>query len=54
MHIGAVQATDHGYSVIVPRDAVTSSDKEAHEYTLTKVLPLISLVTTTEEILSRI
>jgi nicotinamidase-related amidase len=54
VHIGAVQATDLGYSVIVPRDAVISSDKEAHEYTLTKVLPLISLVTTTKEIVSKI
>ena len=54
VHIGAVQATDHGYSVIVAKDAVTSSDKEAHEYTLAKVFPLIALVTTTEEILSKI
>lgn len=54
VHIAAVQATDLGYSIIVPKDAVTSSDKEAHEYTLTKVLPLISLVTTTEEILSKV
>lgn len=54
VHIGAVQATDYGYSVIVAKDAVTSSDKEAHQYTLTKVLPLISLVTTTQEIISRL
>ena len=54
VHIGAVQATDLGYSVIVPKDAVTSNDKEAHEFTLTRVLPLISLVTTTQEVLSKI
>ena len=54
VHIGAVIATDLGYSVIVPRDAVTSSDKEAHEYTINKVLPLFSLVTTTDEVLSKI
>lgn len=54
VHIGAVQATDLGYSVIVAKDAVTSSDKEAHEFTLTKVLPLISVVSTTEEIISKI
>lgn len=54
VHIGAVQATDLGYSVIVPKDAVISNDREAHEYTLSKVLPLISLVTTTEEIASKI
>jgi len=54
IHVGAVQATDQGYSVIVAEDAVTSNDKEAHDYTINKVLPLISLVTTTDEVLSNI
>ena len=54
VHIAAVIATDLGYSVIVPGDAVTSNDKEAHEFTLNKVLPLFSLVTTTGEVLSKI
>jgi nicotinamidase-related amidase len=54
VHTGAVQATDLGYSVIVPEDAVTSSDKEAHDYTINKVLPLLGLVTTTKEVLSSI
>ncbi len=54
VHMAALQATDQGYSVIVPKDAVTSSDREAHDFTLTKVLPLISLVTTTEEVLSNL
>ncbi len=54
VHIGAVQAIDRGYSVIVPRDAVTSNDREAHEFYLTRTLPLISLITTTEEVLSKI
>lgn len=54
VHIGAVQATDLGYSVIVLKDAVTSSDREAHEFALTRILPMISLVTTTKEVLARI
>ncbi len=54
IHITAVQATDLGYSVIVPQDAVTTSEKDANEYTLTKVLPLIAMVTTTGEVLSKI
>lgn len=54
IHAAVIQATDLGYSVIVPRDAVTSSDKEAHEFTLNKVLPLLSLVTTTDEITSKL
>jgi nicotinamidase-related amidase len=54
VHAGAIQATDLGYSVIVPKDAVTSSDKEAHEFTINKVLPLLSLVTTTDEIISKL
>lgn len=54
VHIGAVQATDNGYSVIVPRDAVASNEKEAHEYSVNKVLPLFALITTTEEVLAKI
>lgn len=54
VHIGAVQATDLGYNVVVLKDAVTSSDKEAHDYTINKVLPLVSLITTTDELLARI
>ncbi|MDP2917187.1 MAG: isochorismatase family cysteine hydrolase [Dehalococcoidia bacterium] len=54
VHIGAVQATDLGYNVIVPADAVTSNDKEAHEYTMSKVLPLITLISTTEEVLAKV
>jgi nicotinamidase-related amidase len=54
VHIAAVQATDNGYNVIVARDGVTASDKEAHDYTINKVLPLLSLVTTTDEIIAKI
>lgn len=54
VHIAAVQATDLGYNVIVLEDAVTSSDKEAHDYTINKVLPLVSLVTSTDEVMARL
>ena len=54
VHMAALQATDLGYSVIVLEDAVTSSDKEAHDFVITKVLPLLSLVTTTEELLKKV
>lgn len=54
VHVSAVQATDLGYSVIVLSDAVASNDEEASEFTLTKVLPLISLITTTDDLLSKL
>ena len=54
VHMGTLQATDLGYSVIVLEDAVISGDREAHEFVLKRCLPLLSLVTTTQELLSRI
>jgi len=54
IHMATLQATDLGYSAIVPKDAVASPDKEAHEFVLTRFLPLFSLVTTTQEVLSKI
>ncbi len=54
VHMAALQATDSGYSVIVPKDAIASPDKEAHEFVVTKFLPLFSLVTTTQEVLSKV
>ena len=53
VHMASLQATDLGYSVIVPKDAVASPDKEAHEFVLNKFLPLFSLVTTTQEVLAK-
>lgn len=54
IHTAAVAATDHGYSVVIPEDGITSSDKEAHDFTVKKVLPMFSKVTTIEEILKRV
>ena len=54
VYTATLQATDLGYSVIVVKDAVASNDKEAHELVLNKFIPLFSLVTTTQEVLSKI
>jgi nicotinamidase-related amidase len=54
VYIGTLQAIDLGYSVIVLKDAVTTNDKEAHEYYINKALPLFSLVTTSQDLLSKL
>lgn len=38
----ALDAIDHGYGVIIAADAVTSSDENAHDATLTHVYPRFS------------
>ena len=50
----AVQSTDLGYAVIVPSDASTSGNKRAHEIVMGDMLPGISLVTTTKDVLAHI
>ena len=54
VYIGTLQAVDLGYSVIVLKDAVASNDREAHEYCLNKALPMFSLVTTSQDLLSKL
>ena len=50
----AIQATDLGYAVIVPSDASTSHNKRAHEIVMSDMLPGLSLVTTTNDVLAHI
>lgn len=46
----ARDAYDLGFSVVIPRDAVSGPDPEAHNWTLTRVIPLLGTVTTVAEL----
>lgn len=48
----ARSAYDLGYSVIVPTDAVAAPDPAAHEWTLTRVIPLLGRTVTVAELIS--
>lgn len=50
----AIQATDLGYSVIVPNDASASGKARAHEVVIKDMLPGMALVTTTEDVLAHL
>ena len=50
----AVQASDLGYSVIVPNDASASGKARAHEVVMNDMLPGMALVTPTEDVLAHI
>ena len=48
----ARSAFDLGYNLLTVTDAITDADEQAHTFTLTKLLPKLSELATTEEILS--
>jgi len=48
----ARSAYDLGFSVVVPTDAVAGPDPAAHEWTLTRVIPLLGRTTTAAELIS--
>jgi len=50
----AVQASELGYSVIVPNDASTSGKAKAHEVVMHDMLPGVALITTTEDVLAHL
>jgi nicotinamidase-related amidase len=50
----AVQASELGYSVIVPSDASASGKAKAHEIVMNEMLPGVALITTTEDVLAHL
>jgi nicotinamidase-related amidase len=50
----AVQASELGYSVIVPNDASASGKARSHEVVMNDMLPGFALVTTTADVLAHI
>jgi len=50
----AQQASDLGYSVIVPNDASASGKARAHEVVMEDMLPGMALVTTTADVLAHL
>jgi nicotinamidase-related amidase len=52
--VAAQQAGDLGYSVIVPNDASASGKARAHEVVMNDMLPGLSLVTSTADVLAHL
>ena len=50
----ATQASELGYSVIVPNDASASGKARAHEVVMEDMLPGVALLTTTEDVLAHL
>jgi nicotinamidase-related amidase len=48
----AIEAVNHGYSVVVPRDAVCGIPRDYAEMILENMLPLVATLTTTDELIS--
>ena len=48
----AREAWQHNYAVVVVEDACTSMESEMHQFSVTKILPRLARVTTTDEVLA--
>jgi biuret amidohydrolase len=48
------QASDMFYNLIVPSDASTGANKQAHDVSMNQIIPAMALVTTTEDILAHL
>ncbi len=51
---GVLQAADLFYNLIVPNDASTSANLQAHEAAMNLMIPAMALVTTTEDVLAHL
>ncbi|MBF6472420.1 MULTISPECIES: cysteine hydrolase family protein [Nocardia] len=47
-----IEAVNRGFSVVVPRDCVSGATDETHDFVLTHMLPVLSTVTTSQQILT--
>jgi nicotinamidase-related amidase len=50
----ARSAHEHGYHVVLPTDAMTDRDPDAHRHSVEKIFPRLGETTTTGEILARL
>jgi biuret amidohydrolase len=48
------QASDMFYNLIVPSDASTGANNQAHDMSMNQIIPAMALVTTTEDILAHL
>jgi len=49
-----IEAVNRGFSVVVPADCVSGATDETHEFMLKHTLPVLSAVTTSDEILAQL
>jgi nicotinamidase-related amidase len=47
-----IEATNRGYSVVVPEDCTAGGSPETHEFMIREFFPLLSAVTTAEAVLA--
>ncbi|WP_067824918.1 hydrolase [Nocardia inohanensis] len=47
-------AHEHGYTVIIPTDAVSDRDPASHHHSTTKIFPRLGLTTTTTQLLAEL
>jgi ureidoacrylate peracid hydrolase len=52
--IAAYQAADRFFNLIVPSDCVTDGNPQLHEAIMTGIMPVIGLVTTSEDIIAHL
>ncbi|MBO2451394.1 isochorismatase family protein [Actinomadura barringtoniae] len=45
-------ASDHGYELLLPHDAMSSFTTEMHEFAVAKIFPLLGTVCTTDEVIA--
>jgi nicotinamidase-related amidase len=51
---GVLQAADLLYNLIVPSDASTSANPQAHEVAMNAIIPPMALVTTTDDVITHL
>jgi len=54
INIAAYQLADRLFSLIVPSDCVTDGNRELHEAIMSGIMPLISLVTTSGDVIAHL
>lgn len=52
--IAAYQLADRFFNLIVPSDAVTDGNRELHEAIVAGIMPAISLVTTSDDVIAHL
>jgi nicotinamidase-related amidase len=52
--IAAYQAADRFFNLIVPSDCITDGNAQLHQAILSGILPVIGLVTTSEDVIAHL
>jgi nicotinamidase-related amidase len=54
VNIAAYQLADRLFNLIVPADCVTDGNRELHEAIMSGIMPVISLVTTADDVIAHL